>query len=159
RARSGCRRHGRFAWSRSRCRRRRSDGVVARRCGCGGGRRSGALRAESCMTINDYALIGDGRSAALVSRNGAIDWLCWPRFDSPPIFGALLDPHGGSWRIAPVGAARMSRRYLGDTNVLETRFETAQGTLVVVDLMTVTDEKAKGLMPDHELLRHVRCER
>jgi GH15 family glucan-1,4-alpha-glucosidase len=110
------------------------------------------------MRINDYALIGDGRSAALVSHAGSIDWLCWPRFDSPPIFGALLDPDGGSWRIAPVGGARVSRRYLGDTNVLETRFDTPHGTLVISDLMTVSDEKAKGLAPDHELLRNVRCE-
>jgi GH15 family glucan-1,4-alpha-glucosidase len=111
------------------------------------------------MRIDDYALIGDGRSAALVSRAGAIDWLCWPRFDSPSIFGRLLDPDGGSWRIAPVGDARVSRRYVDDTNVLETRFETAGGTLLLVDLMSVADEQAKGLVPDHELLRYVRCER
>lgn len=60
------------------------------------------------MRINDYALIGDGRSAALVSKAGSIDWLCWPRFDSPPIFGALLDPIGGSWRISPVGDTRVT---------------------------------------------------
>jgi GH15 family glucan-1,4-alpha-glucosidase len=111
------------------------------------------------MRINDYALIGDGRSAALVSRAGTIDWLCWPRFDSPPIFGALLDQDGGSWRIAPVDPAQPTRRYIDDTNVLETRFETATGTLVVTDLMTVAGEEHKGLAPDHELLRHVMCER
>lgn len=109
--------------------------------------------------IHDYALIGDGRSAALVSRAGAIDWLCWPRFDSPPIFGALLDPDGGSWRIAPIDAARVTRRYLHDSNVLETRFETAAGSVEVIDLMTVAGERDQGLAPDHELLRRVRCDR
>jgi GH15 family glucan-1,4-alpha-glucosidase len=111
------------------------------------------------VRINDYALIGDGRSAALISRAGSVDWLCWPRFDSPPIFAALLDPDGGAWRIAPTAEARVSRRYVGDTNVLETRFDTATGTLVVIDLMTVAEESAKGLAPDHELLRYVRCDR
>jgi GH15 family glucan-1,4-alpha-glucosidase len=111
------------------------------------------------MRINDYALIGDGRSAALVSRAGSIDWLCWPRFDSPPIFAALLDPDGGSWCIRPTAQARVSRRYIDDTNVLETRFETATGMLALVDLMTVARERDKGLVPDHELLRYVMCER
>jgi GH15 family glucan-1,4-alpha-glucosidase len=111
------------------------------------------------MRINDYALIGDGRSAALVSIAGSVDWLCWPRFDSPSIFGALLDPNGGSWRIAPVAPARATRRYVDDTNVLETRFATETGTLVLTDLMAVAGEGDKGLVPDHELLRHVLCER
>ena len=74
------------------------------------------------MRINDYALIGDGRSAALVSCAGSIDWLCWPRFDSPPIFAALLDPDGGSWCIRPRAQGHTTRRYVDDTNVLETLF-------------------------------------
>jgi GH15 family glucan-1,4-alpha-glucosidase len=58
-------------------------------------------------TIHDHAAIGDGRSVALVARDGTIDWLCWPIFDAPAIFAALLDPdRGGFWRIAPRGAAR-----------------------------------------------------
>ncbi|HEY5921400.1 MAG TPA: glycoside hydrolase family 15 protein [Kofleriaceae bacterium] len=111
------------------------------------------------MRINDYALIGDGRSAALVSNAGSIDWLCWPRFDSPPIFAAVLDPDGGSWRIEPVDPAKVTRRYVDDTNVLETRFETSTGTLVLTDLMTIAREQDKALVPDHELLRNIRCER
>jgi len=111
------------------------------------------------MTIEDYALIGDGRSAALVSRAGSLDWLCWPRFDSPPVFGALLDPNGGNWSIAPVAPATVTRRYVDDTNVLETRFTCETGTFVLIDLMTVADEKDKGLIPDHEVLRRVVCER
>ena len=112
------------------------------------------------MRINDYALIGDGRSAALVSAAGAIDWLCWPRFDSPPLFGALLDPDGGSWRLAPIGEAQITRRYLDDSNVLETRFATATGTVAITDLMTAVSEEEKRtlMLPDHELLRHVMCE-
>jgi len=111
------------------------------------------------MRINDYALIGDGRSAALVSCAGSIDWLCWTRFDSPPIFAKLLDPRAGAWQIAPVGESRVTRRYIDDTNVLETRFDSAAGTLVIVDLMTVAREEEKGLVPDHELLRYMRCVR
>lgn len=111
------------------------------------------------MRIDEHALIGNGRSAALVSRSGAINWLCWPRFDSSPIFGALLDPIGGSWRIAPVGDTRVTRRYVDDTNVLETQFEGPGGTIVLTDAMTVADERDKGLVPDHELLRMVTCKR
>jgi GH15 family glucan-1,4-alpha-glucosidase len=113
-------------------------------------------------SIHDHAAIGDGRSVALVTRDGTIDWLCWPRFDSSAIFSALLDPRrGGWWRIAPSGPAQVSRRYRDDTNVLETRFDTAAGTIVLTDLMTVDDERARLARPSntHELLRRVTCER
>ena len=78
--------------------------------------------------IEDYALIGDCRTAALVQRNGSIDWLCWPRFDSPACFAALLGTtQNGHWRIGPADAdVKIERRYRGDTLVLETVFETAQ---------------------------------
>jgi GH15 family glucan-1,4-alpha-glucosidase len=74
--------------------------------------------------IDDYALIGNGHSAALVGRNGSIDWLCLPRFDSPACFAALLgDEKNGHWRIAPADhSAKASRRYVPDTMILETDF-------------------------------------
>src|SRR4051812_26408286 len=94
--------------------------------------------------IQDYALIGDGRSAALVSNRGSIDWLCWPRFDSSSIFAALLDPEvGGSWSIRPIGSAQTKRHYLDDTNVLETEFSTETGKMVLTDFMPVTSERNK----------------
>jgi GH15 family glucan-1,4-alpha-glucosidase len=108
--------------------------------------------------IGDYALIGDGRSAALVSRDGSIDWLCWPRFDSPSIFAALLDTaRGGRFRVRPTGTFRSERRYLSDTNVLETVFHTASGAVALRDLMPVVSEEDKraALIPEHEVLREV----
>ena len=109
--------------------------------------------------IGDYALIGDGRSAALVSRDGSLDWLCWPRFDSPSIFAALLDTErGGRFRVRPTGAFRSERRYLPDTNVLETVFHTPSGTVALRDLMPVASEEDKRatLTPEHEVLRELK---
>jgi GH15 family glucan-1,4-alpha-glucosidase len=87
--------------------------------------------------IEDYGLIGDCESAALVGRDGSIDWLCWPRFDSDACFAALLGtPANGRWLLAPKGTtARVTRRYRDDTLILETRFETADGTVCLVDFM------------------------
>ncbi|WP_375307246.1 glycoside hydrolase family 15 protein [Bradyrhizobium sp. A11] len=87
--------------------------------------------------IEDYALIGDCETAALVGRNGSIDWLCWPAFDSDACFAAILGTHkNGRWLIAPSGdVTRISRRYLGDTLILETRFETKSGTVALIDFM------------------------
>jgi GH15 family glucan-1,4-alpha-glucosidase len=95
--------------------------------------------------IEEYALIGDCESAALVSRSGSIDWLCWPRFDSDACFAALLgDPSNGRWLVAPRDAdARVSRRYRPDTLILETRFETDTGAVVVLDFMP-----PRGQSPD-----------
>ncbi len=110
--------------------------------------------------IHDYAVIGDCRSAALVSRAGSVDWLCWPRFDSPSLFGALLDERAGRWRLAPANDFEVTRHYEPDTNVLSTRFTTGGGVLRVTDLMPVAseEEKAALLVPEHELLRVVECE-
>ncbi|MGY3512468.1 glycoside hydrolase family 15 protein [Bradyrhizobium lupini] len=87
--------------------------------------------------IEDYALIGDCETAALVGRNGSIDWLCWPAFDSDACFAALLGTHkNGRWLIAPSeDVTATSRRYLGDTLILETRFETDGGTVALIDFM------------------------
>ncbi len=89
--------------------------------------------------IEDYALIGDRRSAALVARDGAIDWLCWPHFDSDAWFAALLgDERHGRWKIAPRHEPhRNFRRYLGDTLILETRYETESGVVCITDLMPI----------------------
>ena len=90
------------------------------------------------MRIEDYALIGDCQSAALVSREGSIDWLCWPRFDSPACFAALLGrPEHGHWRISPAGRYSARRAYRRDTLILETQFETTQGSASLVDFMPV----------------------
>ena len=86
--------------------------------------------------IEDYAMIGDCKSAALVAKDGSIDWLCWPRFDSEACFAALLGTRDhGRWLIAPHGEARTTRRYRPDTLILETCFETAEGTAMLVDFM------------------------
>jgi GH15 family glucan-1,4-alpha-glucosidase len=87
--------------------------------------------------IEDYALIGDCLSCALVGRDGSIDWLCWPRFDSGACFAALLgDPQHGRWQIAPAGEARPGRRrYRDDTLILETDFEVDNGAVTVIDFM------------------------
>lgn len=110
--------------------------------------------------IGDYAIIGDCRGAALVSRAGSIDWLCWPRFDSPSLFAALLDERGGRWSVAPTQPYQVERRYLENTNVLETRFHTESGTLRLTDLMPVASEEEKKslLLSDHEIVRMAECE-
>jgi len=110
--------------------------------------------------IADYAVIGDCRSAALVSRDGSIDWLCWPRFDSPSIFAALLDAtRGGRWSVRPAGRYTSARRYHPGTNVLETRFHAAEGVLRIHDFMPVAGERQRRaeLRPDHQLLRLIEC--
>ena len=104
--------------------------------------------------IEDYAMIGDLGTAALVGRDGSIDWLCWPRFDSDACFAALLGtPEHGRWRIAARdGAAKITRRYRPNTLILETRFETDEGTAVLIDFMP-----PRGL--HSQLIRIVRGER
>jgi len=90
--------------------------------------------------IEDYAVIGNCRSMALVGRDGSIDWMCMPRFDSGACFAALLGgPEHGRWLIAPDGKAKTSRQYRGDTLILETTFETRKGAVAVIDFMNRRD--------------------
>jgi GH15 family glucan-1,4-alpha-glucosidase len=120
----------------------------------------GAMGHVSFPLIKDYGIIGDCRAAALISHEGSIDWLCWPRFDKPAIFAAVLDREkGGYWRISAVEPARILRRYLPDSNVLETTFVARNGSAALTDLMPIAPELARQgvLLPDHEILRRLEC--
>ena len=103
--------------------------------------------------IEDYGLIGDCQTAALVARDGSLDWLCLPRFDSDACFAALLgNAQNGRWQLAPVGPAQVHRRYRPGTLILETEFETDSGTAALIDFMP--------LRRNHpEIVRLLRCTR
>src|SRR3712207_3091823 len=109
--------------------------------------------------IGDHGLIGDLQTAALVSSDGSVDWLCLPRFDSPSVFGALLDAdHGGRCRITPRATRYTTRQmYFPDTAVLITRFMSEAGVAEVVDFMPPIKEKVAT--ERHRLVRMVRCVR
>ena len=114
----------------------------------------------STNPIADYALLSDRHSAALVSRDGSIDWLCFPRFDSPSIFGRLLGDEAGHWSIRATSATQVTRRYLDRTMVLETTFRTPNGTVVITDALAMGDgnrghELGRGA--PHLLLRRATC--
>ncbi len=101
------------------------------------------MSSAAALPIEDYALIGDGHTAALVGRNGSIDWLCLPRFDSGACFAALLGtPENGRWLIAPSGEVRsVQRRYRDGTLILETEFETDDGAVRIIDCMPLSNER------------------
>jgi GH15 family glucan-1,4-alpha-glucosidase len=111
--------------------------------------------ASDAAPIADHAVIGDGRSAALIDRRGTVSWLAWPRFDSPAVCASILGEGGGSLRVAPEAPGRVRRTYLDGTNVLATTFETAGGTLRLVDFMAIAEERdlRRLALPEHELLR------
>ncbi len=104
--------------------------------------------AERYPPIGDYALISDCHSAALVSRDGSIDWCCFHRFDVRPVFSRLLDwDRGGYCGVAPARPYRSSRRYLPGTNVLETRFESECGAVTITDLFPIRESSRQTTRP------------
>lgn len=113
-----------------------------------------------CPAISDYAIIGDCRTAALVSRQGSIDWLCLPDFNSSSVFAAILDPcAGGCFRISPRDLKHTERRYLPRTAVLETTFTTETGQLRLTDFVPITEAGVSALQPDREIVRIVEATR
>ncbi len=114
------------------------------------------------LPIADYALLSDCHSAALVSSHGSIDWLCFPAFDSESIFGRLLDTNAGHWSITVPNAIRVTRRYLEDSLILETTFESETGIAVLNDAMALGSKERGhelGRGAPHCLLRTVSCTR
>jgi alpha,alpha-trehalase len=114
----------------------------------------------STTAIAAHALLSDCHSAALVTSEGSVDWLCLPRFDSPSIFGRLLDERAGHWSIRPAGQYTASRRYLDQTLVLETTFQTGSGVLVLTDALAMGPDNrghTLGKGAPHLLIRSVAC--
>ena len=113
---------------------------------------------RGAQPIADYGLLADCNSAALVARDGSIDWLCLPRYDSPSVFGRILDPAAGHWSITPATAFTSERRYLPGTLVIETTFTTETGVAKVTDALVFAEGQRGhdlGYDAPHELLRHV----
>ncbi len=110
--------------------------------------------------IAEYALLSDRHSAALVSRDGSIDWLCFPRFDSPSIFGRLLGDKAGYWSVRATATSQVTRRYLERTMVLETTFRTPTGTVTITDALAMGNGNRGhelGHGAPHLLLRRATC--
>src|SRR4051812_34783265 len=121
------------------------------------GERSAREATGGAAAIQDYGVIGDCRSAALVSNRGSIDWLCWPRFDSAPVFSRLLDSRGGRFGIEPEGPYETQRRYAPHSNTLVTRFRTSAGVLTLTDTLYSNYEplKRQELLPQSMLIRRL----
>ena len=111
-----------------------------------------AAQPANRLPLSEFALIGDCRTAALVSRQGSIDWLCLPHYSGSSVFAALLDPEAGRFAIHPVTPFRSARRYAGNTPVLETKFTTADGCVLLRDAMTIMDGVMQ-LRPMREIVR------
>lgn len=131
--------------------------------------KSTALIMEPYYPLSDYALIGNGQTAALVNRQGSMDWCCWPRFDSAASFCRLLDAkQGGYFQFAPTADFRVQRKYIHATNVLETTFTTDSGVVRLTDFMPAPrcnesetfgqqDKSEDDCLIPHRLLRRVQC--
>ena len=114
----------------------------------------------SWTPIADHALLSDRHSSALVDRSGSVEWLSFPRFDSPSVFGRLLGEKAGHWQVSPASAWATSRRYLDKTLVLETTFTTASGTLVLTDALAMGPDNGGhrlGRDVPHLLVRRLAC--
>src|ERR671919_575882 len=117
-----------------------------------------AAASRGSTPIADYGLLADCSSSALVSRDGSIDWLCLPRYDSDAIFSRLLDPEAGHWSIRPAGSFTTERRYVPDSLVVETTFTTDTGSVRLRDAMAFADGQRGhdlGYDAPHEVLRAV----
>src|SRR4051794_17323374 len=115
-------------------------------------------RASGFRPIADYGLLADCTSSALVDRDGSIDWLCMPHYDSPAVFARILDPQAGHWSIAPTGPCASERRYLDGSLVVETTFTTPTGVVRLTDAMAFAPgQRGHDLGKDapHEVLRLV----
>jgi hypothetical protein len=111
------------------------------------------MNASEYKPIGAYAAIGDSRTVALVDDDGRIGWMCLPELDSPSVFAAILDPgRGGHFTLQPAVPFSTERRYLDQTNVLQTTFHTDTGTVRVTDALTIDDSQAA---PWRELVRHI----
>jgi GH15 family glucan-1,4-alpha-glucosidase len=114
----------------------------------------------SDVAIADHALLSDRHSAALVTRDGSIVWLCFPRFDSESVFASILDDDAGHWSIRPTAPSTSTRSYLAGTMALQTTFETEEGTLELIDALELgdsSDPRRLGENAPHTLLRGARC--
>ena len=108
--------------------------------------------------IADYGLLSDCNTAALVARDGSVDWLCLPRFDAPAVFAAILGPDAGHWSVRPAGEYTVERRYAEGSLALETEFTTPTGTVRLRDALAFADGQRGhdiGVGAPHELLRSV----